>query len=36
MKGDKILFFSGPLNFAKKEIYCIWTQLATKSWISAI
>ena len=23
MKGDKILFFSGPLNFAKKEIYCI-------------
>ena len=23
MKGDKILFFLGPLNFAKKEIYCI-------------
>ena len=23
MKGDKIQFFPGPLNFAKKEIYCL-------------
>ena len=24
MKGDKILFFSGPLNFTEEEIYCIF------------
>ena len=24
MKGDKILFLLGPLNFAKKEIYCTY------------
>ena len=28
MKGDKILFFSGPLNFAKQEIYCISMEIA--------
>ena len=23
MKGDKISFFLGPLNFAKEEFFCI-------------